>query len=206
MQEVKYRIKNEKNQEITVYETYCTISIDALGFRGENDKSFADLTQFIHKGKKIVVVGDKTKYKIKIKVSKDDIQNAQFLCDYANEAIEKAHKMQRENWETISKKAYSKENSRLLYTVNGEKYRFDFYDNYLLIENNSSFREIFYIDVDNIAFIESTEYKMFNNVIAAKSIKDRAALFGKILERDIEKAKEAVATVRPLIQKIKLGL
>ena len=187
MEELKYRIES-KNESLAVYETYCTYSTKLPGNKKDTvlnfDKSFADVSEIKQKGRKITVLQSKTKQKFVLKADKADIHNAQFLCDYSNEMILEVRKKQREAWDEISKKAYSKENSQMLFCVDGENYRIDFYTNYLTVENNSFSKDYFYVDMDFFGYIGESEISNLAHCFSIKSYTEKTQVLVKILQRE----------------------
>lgn len=206
MEELKYAVSSN-GDKLEVYETYCTYTYGAsAGTTLVLDRSFADISEIKQKGRKIVILQNKAKAKWKIKVNKEDIHTAQFLCDYANEKILEIRKKQREEWDEISKKAYSKENSNMLFCIHGEKHRLDFYENYVKVENNSMSVDYFYVDIELFSYIDKSDI-LTNHTFSIRSyVANVEGVLVTVLPSDQEMAKKAYETVRPLILKCKLGL
>ena len=200
----KYEIK-AKNVIVAVYENYFVHEATVGDANISYDKSYTDVDEFQLKGKKIILLGAKSNFKRKIKIDKSEIHQAQFLCDYANEAIKATRAKQRENWDKISAYAYKKDDAKLICSMQGKKYQIEFYETYVKIFDSSYEKKIFYIDIDFISYSGVCDIPMFSNTMIFKALQDKNPMFCGMLAEDAENAKQMIEDMRKIVLKVKLG-
>ncbi len=197
MQKINYEITLKSGEKITVYDTYLTMD--------DIDTCLIEIDQIIRKGKKMVI-NYKAGLKQKYKINKEDIEKADAMIGYCTSAIPQLEEKRR----AVAKSVQTKDDKKLLYTVNCKNNKIDFYENYVSI---SGVGDMFYSDIlrcyfnkDGVVDWNTYETGPVLTIMTENTGDELGDGDYAVTTASVEIAKKAVKEIRPIIQDAIFGL